>query len=134
VLEHLSLDDLRIALANTYRMLKPGGLFRFVLPDLRSIAATYVSSTDSDASHRFMLDAHLGVKHRPRGPMGLLRAWIGNSSHLWMWDYASLRAELIAAGFRDVRRAVHGDSEDDMFSLVEEESRWKGQLGMECVR
>ncbi|MES2692496.1 MAG: methyltransferase domain-containing protein [Verrucomicrobiota bacterium] len=33
-LEHLALDEFRTALRNTYAILKPGGTFRFVLPDL----------------------------------------------------------------------------------------------------
>ena len=41
VLEHLSPDNFRIALGNTYKFLQPGGVFRFVLPDLQSnISAT----------------------------------------------------------------------------------------------
>ena len=34
VLEHLSLEDFRIALKNTYSMLQMRGIFRMVLPDL----------------------------------------------------------------------------------------------------
>jgi len=34
VLEHLSLDDFRKALRNTHRILKSGGTFRLVVPDL----------------------------------------------------------------------------------------------------
>src|ERR1700743_1953204 len=34
ILEHSSLDDLRQALDNTYRMLAPGGIFRLIVPDL----------------------------------------------------------------------------------------------------
>lgn len=38
VLEHLALDDFRRALRNTYLYLEPGGIFRFVLPDLEYYA------------------------------------------------------------------------------------------------
>ncbi len=34
ILEHLSLDDFRLALTEVFRILKPGGVFRGVLPDL----------------------------------------------------------------------------------------------------
>src|SRR5688500_16626607 len=36
VLEHLALDDLQLALVNTYWHLEPGGIFRFVMPDLKA--------------------------------------------------------------------------------------------------
>src|SRR5262249_16855882 len=38
VLEHLALDDLHVALANTLRIVKPGGVFRLVVPDLEVLA------------------------------------------------------------------------------------------------
>jgi hypothetical protein len=35
VLEHMSLGDFRKAVANSYKMLKPGAKFRFIMPDLK---------------------------------------------------------------------------------------------------
>ena len=40
-LEHLALNDFRIALKNTYKILKPGGIFRCIVPDLREITQIY---------------------------------------------------------------------------------------------
>src|SRR5712691_5357503 len=34
VLEHLSLEDFRVALRNTHKLLRKDGVFRFVMPDL----------------------------------------------------------------------------------------------------
>src|SRR5438046_2163574 len=47
VLEHLSLNDFRVALANTYRILKPGGTFRCVVPDLEAITRSYLHKLES---------------------------------------------------------------------------------------
>lgn len=134
VLEHLSLEDLRTALRNTYRMLRPHGMFRLVLPDLKHLATAYVEANDATAAHRFMEDTYLGVKHRPRGLEGLLRSWMGHSAHLWMWDYPSLATELEAAGFTDIRRARYGDAQDPLFKDVENPGRWTHQLGIACKR
>lgn len=124
VLEHLALEDLRTALAETRRLLGEGGVFRLVLPDLEALVAEYSAASDPRAAHRF----------RPRGFVGLLRNWLGNSRHLWMWDYGALAAELAEAGFRDVRRAAFGDSSEPRFADVEDRGRWDGQLGIECRR
>ncbi len=132
VLEHLALDDLNQALRNTLRLLKPGGVFRFVLPDMEYLASEYLKSTDDNAVHEFMRKAHLGVASRKRGLGGLLRNSFGNSSHLWMWDYKAMRSALINAGFVNVRRAYIGDSNDPMLDLVEERGRWENCLGMHC--
>src|SRR5258708_24792378 len=46
VLEHLGLEDLRRALANTFKMLAPGGIFRLIVPDLYERAKRYVNDAD----------------------------------------------------------------------------------------
>ena len=133
-LEHLSLDDARTALRNTLRVLKPGGTFRFVLPDLRFLAEQYVASRSPDAAIAFMEGSYLGERRRPRGLGGLARAWVGNSDHRWMWDYESMERELVRAGFAAVRRAACGDSPDPMFAAVEDPARWENCLGVDCRR
>ena len=134
VLEHLALDDLRIALRNTLNYLQPGRVFRFVLPDLRRLARDYVESDGPQAARKFMEDACLGIVTRPRGLKGLARSWLGNSKHLWMWDFESMQEELQHAGFTGIRRAFIGDSSDPLFSEVEAPDRWEGCLGIECRR
>src|SRR5476651_2383062 len=46
VLEHLAYNDFLTTLKNTYAILKPGGIFRGVVPDLRSAVTTYVEKYD----------------------------------------------------------------------------------------
>ncbi|MBX9688520.1 MAG: methyltransferase domain-containing protein [Candidatus Obscuribacterales bacterium] len=132
ILEHLALNDFRLALRNTYSYLKPGGVFRLVLPDLETLAREYLESEDPQASLKFMDESKLGFKDRPRGALGMLRRLLGNSAHLWMWDFESLSLELKEAGFKEIRRAEFGDSADPQFKAVEDPLRWKDCLGMEC--
>lgn len=134
VLEHLSLQDFGIALANTYRYLKPGGTFRFVLPDMRHYIDRYLGNESSKACIELMESSRLGRPSRPREAIGFIREWLGNSHHLWMWDYPAIAAELQEAGFRNIRRAAFGDASDPLFADVEELSRWDNCLGVECVR
>lgn len=134
VLEHLSLEDFRIALQNTYHMLRSGGLFRLVLPDLEYSIKKYGESASRDAALTFMRETYLGHEKRSRGIKGALFALLGNSQHLWMWDYKSMEAELERAGFGDIRRARFGDASDSMFKQVEEEGRWHECLGVECKK
>jgi SAM-dependent methyltransferase len=134
VLEHLALDDFRLALRNTFSYLKPGGRFRFCLPDLEALAREYLTSDKPDAAVHFMHDTYLGYKHRPRGLKGFLELWLGNARHCWMWDIKSIQKELADAGFVNVRRAQFGDSGDPMFELVEDRSRWDTHLGVDCER
>ena len=49
-----------------------------------------------------------------------------------MWDHKSLAEELKNAGFTQIRECKFNDSEDDMFKFVEDESRFKNAVALEC--
>lgn len=143
VLEHLSLSDLRTALRNTFDAMAPGGTFRLIVPDLQVRAQRYLDAAqrgDYGAATRFMREACLGSEQRPRGLRQTIRAALGNSAHLWMWDEPSMRRELEDAGFVSLRRCAFGDSSVAAFSAVESEDRFidedKGyvEVALECQR
>jgi predicted SAM-dependent methyltransferase len=133
-LEHLALDDFRRALGEVFRILKPGATFRGVLPDLEAEIARYLRDDASTACSSFMDYTGLGHASRPRGVRGVAQAVLGNSQHLWMWDYKGLETELRAAGFVHIRRAAYGDSPCPEFRAVESRDRWDGCLGFECSK
>jgi SAM-dependent methyltransferase len=134
VLEHLALDEFRIAIRNTFRYLAPGGIFRLVMPDLEYLAKTYLASDTPHAAHRFMEETYLGQQERPRRLHGFLRSWLGNSAHRWLWDFKAVVPELEKAGFTSMRRAFFNDSNHPQFADVEERGRWENALGVECIK
>jgi SAM-dependent methyltransferase len=132
VLEHLSLRDFRIALRNTKTILQPGGIFRLVLPDLEWSVKRYIENASNEAAVEFLKETALGHEKRDRGLRGLIATWLGNSRHLWMWDYKAISSELENVGFVEIRRAFFGDSPDPFFKAVEDVGRWTNGLGVEC--
>ena len=127
VLEHLSRSDVPKALANTIQLLRSGGVFRMIVPDLGWRARRYVEARTNgevDAADRFFesLNAHDTV--RPRGTMSLLRAALGNSGHRWMFAEPMMRKLLGEAGFVNIRRCGIGDSGDSKFDSVEVSERF----------
>lgn len=134
VLEHLTLDELSTALKETHRILKNGGTFRFVLPDLEHYIREYTSGNVADRSMQFMQGTLLGRKQRPRGFEGILRSCFGGAEHMWMWDFESMSAQLESAGFTEIRRASFGDSGFEEFVTVEELGRWGSNLGIQCLK
>jgi len=102
------------------------------VPDLKVAAQRYLADGSEAAAIRFMEETYLGSTARPRNVHGLLRSWLGNNQHLWMWDFPSLRRELATAGFARIRAARNGDSEEPLFATVEEESRWVDAVGIQC--
>ncbi len=134
VLEHLALDHAKVALRQTLRYLKPGGTFRLVVPDMRILAANYLSDTAPDAAHRFMEASGLGRAQSRVGILGLLTKLFGNSQHLWMWDEPSLMEALRSAGFGSIRACSFGDARDPAFMDVEDPSRFESAVSIEAQR
>jgi hypothetical protein len=135
VLEHLALEDLRTALRNTLAMLKSGGIFRVVVPDLELLTRYYlarVERSDPESCNWFMRTLQLGSERSRRGMYSRIGAAFGNSGHLWMWDYCTLATELDQAGFANIRRCAFGDCVDTKFQLVEEKARFNGSCAIEA--
>ena len=127
VLEHLSRNDLKIALQNSFSMLAHGGTFRLVVPDLETRVRLYLAAVESkshQSSDLFMRMTLLGREERPQNIFHRIIESISNSAHLWMWDYYSLSHQLSLVGFQEIRRCEFGDSDDPMFSLVESYDRF----------
>jgi SAM-dependent methyltransferase len=136
ILEHLAYNDFKIALKNTYLILKPGGIFRGVVPDLKAAVDAYIENydqLDSPASE-LMRNTMLGIEDRGKGLRSIMTKLYGNSKHLWMWDYKSMEYELQKAGFRNIRPSQFGDSTDNNFSFVEEEGRFNAAAAFECQK
>lgn len=145
VLEHLTREDALAAIRNVFEMLAPGGVFRLIVPDLAWRARLYLSDLDQnsfDASSNFMRSAILGQEFR-QPLVRRLRSMVSGSSHLWMWDYPSMRHALEAAGFTGVRRCEPGDAQPAEFAEVENRERFwshpighptQRELSIECVK
>jgi SAM-dependent methyltransferase len=141
VLEHLPRDDLPIALRNTLRILAPQGIFRLVVPDLQWRVARYIARaerSEASAADELMDGSCLGVRRRSTTLIDATRAAFGKSRHLWMYDFAALKALLEQVGFVDIRRCDYGDAMDPMFSMVEDKDRFvdsdERELAVEAMR
>jgi len=136
-LEHLSLEDFRIALKNSYKILKKGGIFRCIVPDLEYNARKYLmdlEKNDDSASINFMNETYLGIKKRPKNLKDLIISFFRNSQHLFMWDSKSLSIELINVGFSQIRNCKFNDSDDKMFNDCEDPGRFDNAIAIECKK
>jgi SAM-dependent methyltransferase len=136
VLEHLAYEDFKMALKNTYKILKPGGIFRCIVPDLRAQVLKYVENYDLlDAPASDLMQATmLGIENRPKGLGSTIKDLFGNSKHLWMWDSKSLAFELKTAGFINIRDCRYADFEELHFAFVEKQDRFYNAVAIECKK
>jgi predicted SAM-dependent methyltransferase len=137
VLEHMSLADFRKAIANSYKMLKPGGCFRLIMPDLKVLVDDYIADKekgDADASIRFIKRTLMAMEERPKNLKAVSKLAFGYLNHLWLWDKEATINELQKVGFKVIREIEFNDSEDPMFKLVENKKRFDLCVKLEAVK
>jgi SAM-dependent methyltransferase len=111
VIEHLTLAAGRAMLLEAHRCLRPGGVIRIVTPDLRAHVDMYLSGapalSNSASSHYKKLG--LEVAH----PVDLVRIPVAAFGHHagYLYDFETLAAELLSAGFSNPVKCEAGKSE-----------------------
>lgn len=105
-LEHLDRDDGRRLVAECHRVLKPGGLLRIVVPDLKGYVAEYADGRLPATEMLYELHV-LGA--RQLGFKKEVFSMLSGSSHRCMYDGPTLTALLTETGF-DARVCDPSDS------------------------
>lgn len=107
MVEHLDHHEALEFLTEAMRVLRPGGMIRLVLPDLRMRVDSYLQDGDADllVSRLYLTSDH------PRGLPGRLK-WIivGDRQHAWMYDAKSATRLLEEAGFHNVVSLAAGQT------------------------
>jgi len=111
VLEHLSRATCEQLLRNIHRWLKPTGVLRIVLPDLRRLAEAYLSGA-LDANH-FVLKTYLAPEPRS------LNLPFSHGRHQWMYDAASFKALLRDNGYREIEETAFGVSKMNRLAALD---------------
>ena len=109
VLEHLPLKEFRKSINESYRILKPGGVFRLVVTNLKYYINQYQNSKSKTKSIDFCLNSNLG-KDSHENFFSRLR---GDSHHI-MFDYETLENELKKFNFLNCK-AKYQDSHIKFF-------------------
>jgi SAM-dependent methyltransferase len=131
MLEHLDRVEARAFLAECKRVLRPGGILRLAVPDLRIAAYRYLRLNDADGFLRhlqFDLDKPRGVAARLR------RVLSGGRGHRWMYDSDSLVALVAAAGFVDVQLMQEGRTRIGSPGALDLNEREADSLCLEAMR
>lgn len=105
MLEHLDRAAGGQFLAEAYRVLKPGGVIRIAVPDLRMLVDRYNADGDADR----LVEASLLAAEPPTTLLAKLRYLVlGSRHHAWMYDGRSLVAALERAGFESPQTLASG--------------------------
>lgn len=131
MLEHLDREVASIFLAEAFRVLKPGGIHRIVVPDFEQDCAkylTHIAACDADPQAQAQHDDYIArvleqsVRREAAGTslQAPLRRKIENmllgdarrrgETHQWMYDRISLAATLKRLGYKDAVLASYNTS------------------------
>lgn len=139
-IEHLYRTQALQLLRECYRVLKPGGVTRHVVPDLLARARYYVSHFDQDRpdgtaqADGFINDLLITQEApvRRNSIYRLYRTFTSFGPHKWMYDGHSLSALLREAGFVSVEIKGLHDSRIERIQDVELPLRVENSVGV-CV-
>ncbi|MCA9669791.1 MAG: methyltransferase domain-containing protein [Myxococcales bacterium] len=120
-LEHIDREDALNLLKDIHRALRSGGVVRIVVPDLEHLTREYVTALAEDESNDppanyYLKRLEVIDNAHYRRPMMRLRTallvafGLHGMRHRWMWDWRSMRAAMIEAGFNSPRRCQNAGS------------------------
>lgn len=96
MLEHLDRAEALNFLREAQRVLRPNGVLRLAVPDIRKLVNRYVADGDADA----FINSTLMCQSRPRTFVQRTKLLVfGQRHHHWMYDGQSLVRLLTSAGF-----------------------------------
>ncbi|MGD0792413.1 MAG: methyltransferase domain-containing protein [Terriglobales bacterium] len=125
--EHFTYEESRAVARECFRVLRPGGILRIVVPDLGILVRDYLADTaDPMASHKFVSRLLLTTSVRDIVHAG--------AHHKQMFDARSLAHMLQEAGFPVPELSTFGRSRIDEIAEIELESRRSESLYVEATR
>ena len=135
VIEHVPLEAGRVLFAEAYRCLQPGGVIRFVTPDLRGHVERYLAGTapKGDPEAAVYEQYGLTVDH----PLDWVRIPIASFGHHegYVYDFETLASELERVGFHHVVRTELGASDHpELDGLDQRADEGGAQMAVEATR
>ena len=121
VIEHLTYDEGKAMIAESYRVMAPGGKLRVSTPDLMQFIALFATNPSDEA--RAYIEGKLKWHRWPKEPNAaaiVLNLQMSSWGHKFMYDYETLSSALVRAGFHNPQAFEENISNDEHLRNLEE--------------
>jgi predicted SAM-dependent methyltransferase len=121
VIEHLTYDEGKVLMAEAYRVLAPGGKMRVSTPNLTQFIALFDKNPSEEA--KAYIQGKLLWHEWPKEPNAaaiILNLQMSSWGHKFMYDFGTLSAALLRAGFQNAREFEENISDDEHLRNLEE--------------
>lgn len=136
--EHLTYAEAAFVLKECYRVLKPGGIIRIIVPDLAQIVDNYIRNKQRmpHLAAKKLLDETLYFEIPvPSNIAGLIKYHFKRkNNHHFLYDHASLIYQLQESGFRDITGKGYGESRIENIKEIDLEERFSGAFCVEGIK
>jgi predicted SAM-dependent methyltransferase len=136
--EHLSYSEAAFVLKECYRVIKPGGVIRIIVPDLAQIVDNYLSYKERVphlAAKKLLEETLYFEIPVPNSLHGFIKFHFKRkNNHHFLYDKASLAHQLEQAGFHDISEKNYGISNIENIKEIDIEDRFKGAICVEGIK
>lgn len=126
-LEHLPYERIQHVLQECYRILKPGGTLRIVVPDGELYLDLYHDN------HAGCKEVKLPFQEGYKTPMERINGLFRNHGHLFIYDFETMKINLEIVGFREIKKVAYRQGRDEKL-LKDSEWRKVESLYVEAVK
>lgn len=137
LIEHLNKEKGEKLIQECFRVLKKGGLFRLVVPDLELLANDYIKEINDTQNSKDNIDVLMSERFLDRLNMSektkipfIIK--ILHPEHKWMYDQFSLTALLTSCGFTAIRKMSYKEGNCPDIELLD--NRPEESLYLEALK
>ena len=132
-LEHIPLESGDLVLQDIFRILRPGGRVRIIMPDAALYLSRYMSAQQNDVDAEPLPYAEKDDFHGIYQPIMSVNRIFHDHGHQFLYDWDMLRALLARHGFIEIERCEFGQGKDEKL-LIDTARRAPESFYVEAVK
>ena len=137
-IEHLTYNEGAFVFKESFRVLKPGGIIRIIVPDFAVTVQTYLNYREKSphlAAKKFLDDTYYFEIPIPDSLPGLIKYYFKRkNNHHFLYDKEGLEYQLMVAGFVDIRSMKWGESRIPGIEKIDIPERFQGAICLEGIK